>query len=405
MKTTIFTGIAFLIAGLTQAHAQSTSLPGSYKIVDTNQEKCYNNQHEISAPGKGEAFYGQDAQFQGNQPLYTDNGDGTITDKVTGLTWQKSYEVMSYAEATERVKTFSLGGYTDWRLPTIKEAYSLILYSGVDASSRQMDKVPPQARPFIDTRYFDFKYGANGDRVIDTQMLSATVYKSTTMNGNPTVFGVNFADGRIKGYPIKTPRGEKKYTVRFVRGNPDYGHNHFVDNGNGTISDLASGLMWQQTDSQKGMTWEEALAWAQEKNNENYLGYNNWRLPNAKELQSILDYNNSPKSNNKAAINSLFKISKIKDEGNSDNYPFFWTSTTLVGQRGGQEAVYICFGEALGFMKTPRSKETQLMDVHGAGAQRSDPKAGDPRRYSQGRGPQGDVIRIYNYVRLVRDIE
>jgi hypothetical protein len=43
------------------------------------------------------------------------------------------------------------------------------------------------------------------------------------------------------------------------------------------------------------------------------------------------------------------------------------------------------------------------LDVHGAGAQRSDPKAGDPRIFSRGRGPQGDVIRIYNYARLVRN--
>ena len=42
------------------------------------------------------------------------------------------------------------------------------------------------------------------------------------------------------------------------------------------------------------------------------------------------------------------------------------------------------------------------VDVHGAGAQRSDPKAGDPANFPHGRGPQGDVIRIYNYVRLVR---
>jgi hypothetical protein len=42
------------------------------------------------------------------------------------------------------------------------------------------------------------------------------------------------------------------------------------------------------------------------------------------------------------------------------------------------------------------------VDVHGAGAQRSDPKTGDPAMFPHGRGPQGDVIRIYNYVRLVR---
>jgi hypothetical protein len=45
------------------------------------------------------------------------------------------------------------------------------------------------------------------------------------------------------------------------------------------------------------------------------------------------------------------------------------------------------------------------MDVHGAGAQRSDPKSGDPDAYPTGHGPQGDAIRIYNYVRCVRDAE
>ena len=44
-------------------------------------------------------------------------------------------------------------------------------------------------------------------------------------------------------------------------------------------------------------------------------------------------------------------------------------------------------------------------DVHGAGAQRSDPKTGDPADYPTGHGPQGDAIRIYNYVRLVRDVD
>ena len=43
--------------------------------------------------------------------------------------------------------------------------------------------------------------------------------------------------------------------------------------------------------------------------------------------------------------------------------------------------------------------------MHGAGSQRSDPKAGDPANFPQGRGPQGDAIRIYNFVRLVRSID
>jgi hypothetical protein len=41
------------------------------------------------------------------------------------------------------------------------------------------------------------------------------------------------------------------------------------------------------------------------------------------------------------------------------------------------------------------------MDVHGAGAQRAEDKSGDPSQYSTGHGPQGDAVRIYNYVRCV----
>ena len=63
----------------------------------------------------------------------------------------------------------------------------------------------------------------------------------------------------------------------------------------------------------------------------------------------------------------------------------------------GAYAVYIAFGKAQGKMNGV------LYDVHGAGAQRSDPKTGDPNEFSQGHGPQGDCVRIYNYLRLVRN--
>jgi hypothetical protein len=56
---------------------------------------------------------------------------------------------------------------------------------------------------------------------------------------------------------------------------------------------------------------------------------------------------------------------------------------------------------ALGWMRFPPGRgEYRLLDVHGADAQRSDPKADDPAMFPHGRGPQGDVIRIDNFVRL-----
>lgn len=377
----------------------------TYPIVDTNQKTFFNSRTDVIEPKKEDTFYGQDAHFIKNSPSYTVNNDGTVTDNITGLVWQKSYEVMSYREVLAALEKINLESDDEWRLPTIKELYSLVDFSGVDASSRDMYQVNSKARPFIDTEYFYFEYGSNGERVIDTQLLSSTMYKGKTMNGDDTVFGLNIADGRIKGYPLEMRGKDKKYTVRFVKGNKDYGKNNFVDNKDQTITDKATGLMWSKSDSGKGMNWEETLIWVQEKNKENYLGYSDWRLPDVKELQSIVDYSNSPQFNNKPAIDEIFDSTPIIREDGKTGYASYWSSTTHKGIRGSDAAVYISFGEALGYINKRGQKGNKVIsDVHGAGAQRSDPKSGDASRCPKGRGPQGDVIRIDNMARLVRDI-
>ncbi len=379
---------------------ETAEAPLSYPVVDTSQSKCYDNTAETAPPEAGEAFYGQDAQHEGSQPSYRDNGDGTVTDLVTGLMWQQDPgEKKTYAEAVAGAGTCSAGGYDDWRLPTIKELYSLILFSGIDPPAEGGGT--SGLTPFIDTDYFAFAYGdtSAGERIIDAQYWSSTQYVATTMGGAATVFGVNFADGRIKGYPRDTGPGGGPNTmfVRYVRGNSAYGENDFTDSGDGTVTDKATGLMWSREDSGRGMDWEEALAWVQEKNAEGYLGYSDWRLPDAKELQSIVDYTRSPDATSSPAIDPLFGCTPITNEAGQADYPFYWAGTTHAGFRGGSDAVNLCFGRAMGYM------HGQWMDVHGAGAQRSDPKEGDPADWPEGHGPQGDAIRIYNYVRLVRD--
>lgn len=388
-NTTLF---ILTLLSVTVAFAQT------YKIVDTKQDKFYNNSDEINAPSAGEGFFGQDAQIDGFQPSYTDNGDGTITDNITGLMWQKALpdDKYDFAESVAYAEGSTVAGYDDWRLPTINELYSLILFNGVTGMSEA------SSIPYLDTDYFEFRFGGavvSGERFIDAQYATNTIYKGTTMGGNETMFGVNFVDGRIKGYPTS-----KDFEVKLVRGRSDYGINDFVDNVDQTITDNATGLMWDKVGSSEGMNWEDALAWVEEKNKENYLGHSDWHLPNAKELQSILDYERSPTYTNSAAISPLFEIPAITDEGGGDDYPFYWTSTTHYDGPGPNKAIYVCFGESLGFMEMPpNSGNYVLQDVHGAGAQRSDPKVGNPADYPYGFGPQGDVIRIYNYVRPVRD--
>jgi hypothetical protein len=164
-------------------------------------------------------------------------------------------------------------------------------------------------------------------------------------------------------------------------------------------------------------------------NAERFLGHDDWRLPNVKELQSIVDYTRSPDTSQSAAIDPVFTCTTITNEAHQADWPFYWTSTTHGGFQRGASAMYVAFGRAAGWM-SPRAMaggpperrggfggppgggqqgsqagEYRYVDVHGAGAQRSDPKSGDPAMFPHGRGPQGDVIRIFNFVRLVRDAE
>jgi len=385
----------------------------NYPIVDTSQERCYDNGQEITYPKGGEPFFGQDAQYLGNQPAYRDNEDGTITDLVTGLMWQKGPgPKKTLEEAIAGASACRVGGYDDWRLPSIKEMYSLIMFYGEDVSPHLTDA--SGLKPFINTEYFDFSYGdpAEGERIIDSQMATSTKYVSTTMYADETVFGVNFADGRIKGYPagVNRPgRGPKKFFVFYVRGNPEYGKNKFRDNGDGTIADEATGLTWMQPDSghlkageskDGRLNWEQALEWAEDLQ---YAGHSDWRLPNIKELQSIVDYTRSPDTTNSAAIDPIFRVTPIRDGLDKVNYPFYWSGTTHVRDGGNASAgCYFAFGRSQGWMPARFGGEYNLLDVHGAGSQRCDPKAGDPAQFPRGRGPQGDVIGIYNMVRAVR---
>jgi hypothetical protein len=156
--------------------------------------------------------------------------------------------------------------------------------------------------------------------------------------------------------------------------------------------------MWQQADDGNTYDWEDGLAYAE---NLTLAGYSDWRMPNAKELHSIVDYTRSPATTSSPAIDPLFSCTEIIDpDGNSGQYGYYWTGSPLKdGPTPYTDAVYICFGKAQGKMND------KLMDVHGAGAQRNDPKSGNAADYPQFFGPQGDVRYVYNFVRCVRNVD
>jgi hypothetical protein len=386
-----------------QATLTSTAVPLNYPIVDTGQGKCYDDKAEIPCPSSG-PFFGQDAQYTGLEPNLTINDDGTITDHNTGLIWQRSLDFdgngkvnaadkQPYAAASSYCENLTLAGSSDWRLPDIKTLDSLMDFRGTDPGEASGKT---KLIPFLDKAYFDFAYGdtAAGELTTDSQFASSNLFGDGTTNGG-MAYAANFADGSIKGYTLAKQSGvEKKFFVLCVRGNSAYGVNHFVDNGDDTVSDQATGLVWQKADNGKGQNWQDALAYCEDLS---LAGKDDWRLPDAKSLQSLVDTTRLASVPNSAAIDPLFSSTGIKNEAGESDFPFYWSSTTHVDWNGkGASAVYVAFGRAMGTLNKT------WVDVHGAGSQRSDLKSGNPADFPNGHGLQGDAIRILNYVRCVR---
>ncbi|MFN5211103.1 DUF1566 domain-containing protein [Brevundimonas sp.] len=401
-KGVVLTLVVGLVASAV-ACAMNTP-PRSYPVVGTGQDRCYGADGSmITCPPEDQPFSGQDAQSPGTPASYRDNADGTVTDLVTGLQWAKApSERMTFAELPAFARASRIGGHDDWRVPSVKELYSLIDFRGGYSGD------PQTSRPYIDTEAFSFRYASgtglgdavHGQRPIDVQLWTATRYLGRTMGGDETVFGVNFADGRIKGYPMMDPANRmltpNRLAVLLVRG-PAYGQNSFEPTPQ-TVRDHATGLEWQRSDSGQALSWGDGLAYC---NGLALDGHGDWRLPNAKELQTIVDYGRIP------AIAAPFRLVQ------GDVY--LWSSTThLEGpppptdedrpfSRTGELAVYFAIGPALGRMEQPPGSGLwRWMDVHGAGSQRSDPKTAVPGQFSNGFGPQGDDIRGHNHVLCVR---
>lgn len=336
-----------------------------YTIVETGQISCYNTSGSaIACPSTGEPFYGQDAQYEQVQFSFVDNGDGTVTDQNTSLMWQKSptSTPFTWQGAIDYCESLELAGYDDWRAPSLKELYSISNFS--------------EGWPYLDTDYFDIA----GSHVSKDEQFWANnyYYVGTTHGGQASAFGVNHGTGHIKAYPSEA-QGPMGNYVRAVRGDI-YGNNDFVDNGDSTITDNATGLMWMQGDLSIAVDWEHALAYA---DTVTFAGYDDWRLPNVKELQSIVDY-----SGVFPAIDPLFSCTPIINEADDPDYGYYWSSTSALFQAGNPfyYAWYVAFGYAV---------DNDGNDTHGAGAVRFDTKAED--------GPAGEGgERYYNYVRCVR---
>ena len=108
---------------------------GPMRVAEDRPDGCWDALEPIDCAGTG-----QDGEYQAGvsvDPRFTDNGDGTVTDNLTGLIWLKDADCFgsrNWTNALSDANTLADGscGLTDgsvagdWRLPNVRELQSLI---------------------------------------------------------------------------------------------------------------------------------------------------------------------------------------------------------------------------------------------------------------------------------------
>ncbi|MFZ4454849.1 MAG: DUF1566 domain-containing protein [Bacteroidales bacterium] len=251
-----------------------------FKLPDTGQTTSYST------------LEGEDADFVVNPLSFKDNGNATVTDNNTLLMWLKTDGgEMTYENAVLYCDTLTLGGFTDWRLPTAQELFSIHLF---DANN-----------PALNT-------------TILTKTLAEYWWSSEKQVGNAAVIWATNAGGGIGNHPkteTLSAGGTKRFHVRAVRGliSTAFSVAHFTDKGDGTIRDNYTGLTWQKSPSTTAMTWDAALAYSK---TVTLGGKSDWRVPNIKELQSLNDVSRAKPSINKTYFPTIVTSA------------FYWSSTS-----------------------------------------------------------------------------
>jgi hypothetical protein len=256
---------------------------------------------------------------------FIDNGDGTVTHKLTGLVWMRcsmgqtwdkattsctgTVATYTYAQAIALTNTFA--GKSDWRLPNIAELRTIVERENINPAINTTLFPNTPADSFWSSSpsaynssngWFVDSIGGGFDYVIKSNYNAVRLVRA----GQLFVF-----------LPSTTPTVD------------------FVDNKNGTVIHKRTGLIWQRcpvgstwtgstcSGTATAYTYDEAMALKS-----NFAGKSDWRLPNQNELLSIAEYG----SYNPAINTTIFP--------NTPPQSAFW-SASLIAHAGGSNSAWI----------------------------------------------------------------
>ncbi|WP_084419299.1 Lcl domain-containing protein [Photobacterium sp. J15] len=234
--------------------------------------------------------FGEDGDYPRNPPSYTISKSGKVVfDNNTKLMWEResSRIWMTAVEGQQYCNNLDLDGYTDWRFPLMKELQSI-----ADMG--------------------EFRPALNSDVFSNMPRLASGIWTFPISDHPDHVWHIGFPDAHIMGQHTASTK-----LVRCVRADNGaaYHNMSYVDNGDGTVTEQITDRMWQQKIDYQRRTWEESIKYCE---NLDYAGYDDWRLPNIKEMVSIVNYNKT----SPAIDEEFFPETPVKY--------FFWTSTSDV---------------------------------------------------------------------------
>ncbi|MBY0276414.1 DUF1566 domain-containing protein [Candidatus Binatia bacterium] len=131
-----------------------------------------------------------------------------------------------------------------------------------------------------------------------------------------------------------------------------------VDNGDGTITDRNTGLVWEKLSDDGGIhdkdtsyTWQAGFTRVASLNAASFAGYSDWRVPNQKELESIVDYGRSNPAIASAFQNGCTPGCSVTACSCATSQVYTWSSTTLQDVQNFAWAVWTADGSSVNLQK------------------------------------------------------
>ncbi len=367
---------------------------GTIQLPQTGQTKCYSYPW-TTIPCAGT---GQDGEIQAgvpwpdprfavtycdanapcaNQSTDCDTNPSTdvVMDKLTGLMWSRNGKITDWASwngAIHYANNLTLCGYSDWRLPNINEIESLInadephiptwLNTQGFYNMQSMNHYwSSTAYAFAPYRAFSLSSG-----VIEIELVNKDFYPSNSLIPG---FVLPVRSGEIAGVVNLPETGQTKCNNEMgveipcagtgqdgdIRAGVTWPNPRFTDNFDGTVTDNLTGLVWLKnanciktnyssfdndyTYGDGGVTWQHGLNFVKGINNGTYsqcgAGYSDWRLPNIKELRSLIDY-----SRYNPALSASHPFTNLSGWGST-----YWSSTSYPYNGGVAWVVYMAIGD------------------------------------------------------------